>query len=142
MDTIQAAMMLVSFDRLGPGIDRRLAIAARYTQALDGMVRCPQAPAGADDRRCVFFDYTIATARRRELRRFLEDRGIEVKIRHPLLLCDHPCYRDLERPSLPVAQRLVNEILTLPCHDKLTDDQVEYVIDSVAAFFAGPACAK
>lgn len=135
VDTLQAAMMLVSFDQLDPGIERRLVIATRYTQALEEFVRCPQAPATPDDRTCVYFDYTIVTPRRAELRRFLEGHGIEVKIRHPLLLPDHPCYRHLDRPPLPVAERLVKQILSLPIHEKLTDSQVEYVIDCVTEFF-------
>lgn len=142
IDTIQAAMMLVSFDQLDPSIDRRLAIATRYNQALGAVVRCPQGPTDPSDRRCVFFDYTIATPRRRELRRFLEARGIEVKIRHPLLLPDHPCHCHLKRGPLPVAERLVKEILSLPIHEKLTDSQVDYVIDCVIEFFKGSSCAN
>jgi dTDP-4-amino-4,6-dideoxygalactose transaminase/methionyl-tRNA formyltransferase len=137
IDTIQAAMMLVSFDRLEPGIRRRLQIATRYDEGLKNWVLCPPAPADFNDRRCVFFDYTIATPRRRELRKFLEGKGIEVKIRHPLLLCDHPAYRHLKRAPLPNAERLVKEILSLPIHDKLSDAQVDYVIDSVGEFFRG-----
>jgi dTDP-4-amino-4,6-dideoxygalactose transaminase len=137
IDTIQAAMMLVSFERVEPGIDRRLQIAMRYNEALKNIVQCPQAPVDTQDRQCVFFDYTIATPRRRELRQHMEKRGIEVKIRHPLLLCDHPCYRHLSRSPLPVAERLVKDILSLPIHEKLTGTQVEYVIDCVTEFFQG-----
>ena len=64
------------------------------------MRRFPSNPSDLSDRRCVFFDYTITTSRRSELRDFLLNRGIEVKIRHPLLLCSHPCYRQLRRPAL------------------------------------------
>ena len=134
IDTIQAAMMLVSFEQLEPGIDRRLIIASRYNQALGSLVECPPAPVDLNDRRCVFFDYTITTPHRRELRQFLESRGIEVKIRHPLLLPEHPAYRHLRRGPLPVAERLVKQILSLPIHEKLSDSQVEYVIDSVREF--------
>jgi dTDP-4-amino-4,6-dideoxygalactose transaminase len=134
IDTIQAAMMLVSFERLEPGIDRRLAIATRYTRALQHVVGCPRAPSSPADRTSVFFDYTITTPRRPELRRFLEERGIEVKIRHPLLLPQHPPYQHLCRYPLPKAERLVGQILSLPIHEKLTDLQVEYVIDAVLEF--------
>jgi dTDP-4-amino-4,6-dideoxygalactose transaminase len=134
IDTIQAAMMLVSFERVEPALDRRIAIAARYHQGLRGIVGCPPAPMHEKDRRCVFFDYTITTPHRSELRRFLEERGIEAKIRHPLLLPQHPAHRNFAKGSLPNGERLVNQILSLPIHEKLTDEQVEYVIDAVRAF--------
>jgi len=137
IDAIQAAMMLVSFEWLEPSINRRLEIAGRYGKALQPFVHCPSNPRAADDRTCVFFDYTIATPHRADLRRFLEARGIEVKIKHPILMPDQPCYRHIERRPLPVAEKLVKQILSLPIHEKLTDAQVDYVIGSVGEFFQG-----
>ena len=134
IDTIQAAMMLISFENIEPILDRRLAIAARYHASLNDDVTCPEPPQNTKDRRSVFFDYTISTPRRKELRDFLENKGIEVKIRHPLLLPHHPPYRRYLR-TLPNAERLVRQILSLPIHEKLSDAQVDYVIDSVRAFF-------
>jgi dTDP-4-amino-4,6-dideoxygalactose transaminase len=134
IDTIQAAMMLVSFETVEPSLVRRLEIASRYCESLNNLVGCPEPPRFPADRRSVFFDYTIATPRRTEMRRFLEGRGIEVKIRHPLLMSQQPAYRHLNRRPLPNAERLVKEILSLPIHEKLTDDQIDYVVESIAAF--------
>jgi dTDP-4-amino-4,6-dideoxygalactose transaminase len=134
IDTIQAAMMLVSFERVEPALDRRIAIAARYHDGLKDIVGCPPPPASPADRRSVFFDYTITAPRRPELRAFLEARGIEAKIRHPLLLTQHPAYRQFDTKRMPNAERLVKEILSLPIHEKLTDSQVDYVIDAVTEF--------
>lgn len=135
IDTIQAAMMLVSFDRLEPALERRLAIAARYHDGLQNTVGCPLPPASAQDRRSVFFDYTIKAARRPELHQFMEERGVEVKIRHPLLLPQHPAYRHLDRRTSPNAERLVKQILSLPIHEKLLDSQIDYVIGTISEFY-------
>ena len=134
MDTIQAAMMLVSFETVDAALDRRLAIAARYDAGLRDHVGCPPPPRSAADRSSVFFDYTITTPRRAELRRFLEQRGIEVKIRHPLLLPWHPAHRQERSGAWPNAERLVTQILSLPIHEKLTDAQIDYVIAAIAQF--------
>jgi dTDP-4-amino-4,6-dideoxygalactose transaminase len=134
IDTIQAAMMLVSYDGVEPALVRRLEIASHYCRRLKDLVGCPEAPRSPADRRSVFFDYTITTPRRTDLRRFLEARGIEVKIRHPLLMSQQPAYRHLERRPLPNAERLVRQILSLPIHEKLTDGQIDYVVDSISSF--------
>jgi dTDP-4-amino-4,6-dideoxygalactose transaminase len=139
IDTLQAAMMLISYEQVEPALARRIEIASRYGRGLDGLVGCPESPRSAADRRSVFFDYTITTPRRTEMRRFLEARGIEVKIRHPLLMCQQPAYRHLATRPVPNAERLVRQILSLPIHEKLTDDQVDYVIASVAEFSSSAA---
>jgi dTDP-4-amino-4,6-dideoxygalactose transaminase len=139
IDTIQAAMMLVSYDRVEPALVRRLEIASLYGERLKDLVGCPEAPRSTADRRSVFFDYTITTPRRTEMRRFLESRGIEVKIRHPLLMPQQPAYRHLNQRPLPNAERLVKQILSLPIHEKLTDREIDYVADSISSFDATAA---
>jgi dTDP-4-amino-4,6-dideoxygalactose transaminase len=134
IDTMQAAMMLVSFETVEPALVRRIEIAARYCERINNLVRCPEAPRSPDDRRSVFFDYTVATAKRTDMRRFLEAKGIEVKIRHPLLMSQQPAYRHFSTRPLPNAERLVNQILSLPIHEKLTDDQIDYVVGAISDF--------
>ena len=139
IDTIQAAMMLVGFETVEPAITRRLEIASRYCNGLKGLVGCPEPPRSSADRRSVFFDYTVTTPKRTEMRRYLEDKGIEVKIRHPLLISQQPAYRQFNRRALPNAERLVKLILSFPIHEKLTDEQIDYVLEAVLSFRATAA---
>lgn len=131
VDTIQAAMMLVGFDYVEPALNRRTAIAKRYCEGLNGVVDCPDSPASTSDRRSVYFDFTIKVENRPKVKAHLESKGIEVKIRHPLLMSDHPAYAHLKTGPLPKARSLVKRILSLPIHEKLSDEQVDYVIDSI-----------
>ncbi len=135
IDTIQAAMGMVDFDYVDAKIKRRLEIAMRYHQGLSEYVICPVPPKDVNDRTCVFFDYTIQTPHRKALKQWMERAGVEVKIRHPLHFGEQPCYREMTENELPVATRLVNEILSLPIHEKLNDDDVDYVIDTARKFF-------
>jgi len=54
LDTIQATMMLVSYECVEPALVRRLEIASRYCQRLKDLVGCPEAPRSPADRRSVF----------------------------------------------------------------------------------------
>lgn len=135
IDSLQAALLVDAFSVLEESLNARYRIAARYADALEGIVTCPEIPP-AGDRRAIFFDYTVVTERRDELLAHMESKGIECKIRHPILMPDQPAYAHLPRPDIPVARKLVERILTLPCHDKLTDEQVDYVIAEVKAFYA------
>ncbi|WP_040771548.1 DegT/DnrJ/EryC1/StrS family aminotransferase, partial [Rhodopseudomonas sp. B29] len=56
------------------------------------------------------------------------------QIRHPLLMSQQPAYRHPAPRPLPNAERLVREIISLPIHEKLSDDQVDEVIAAVVEF--------
>ena len=135
IDTIQAAMMMAGFNLVEGYIQRRLEIAMRYHEGLHDVVNCPEPPNSLDDRKCVFFDYTFNTPERSKLRLWMEEKGVEVKIRHPLSFIDQPCFEHLTKPDAPLVQRMVHEILSLPIHEKMTDDDVDYVIDAARSYF-------
>ena len=133
MDTIQAAMLSVAMKRLPQKRARINAIAGRYTQMLSEHVKCPQTE--RDDAR-TYFTYPIQTDRRDELKKHLTEKQIETKIYHIPLACDAPVYSHLKGADAPVARMALEKTLSLPCHEQLSDEQVEYVIHAVLEFFA------
>ncbi len=132
MDTIQATMLLVALRRLPQKMARINEIAGRYTQALSGYVKCPQT--GTDDAR-TYFTYPIQTDMRDELKRYLTEKQIENKIYHIPLVCDASVYSHLKGADVPVARRILERTLSLPCHENLNDEQVDFVIQTVSEFF-------
>jgi dTDP-4-amino-4,6-dideoxygalactose transaminase len=132
LDTLQAAMMLVNLHYIDGWIERRREIAAEYRRLLGNVVVCPEEP---EEIRHVYHTYGILAERRDDLMRWLEDREIEAKIHHPILMPDQPAYSHLPRPDIPVARQVVGRILSLPNHEKMSDEQVACVTDSVRAFY-------
>ena len=88
-----------------------------------------------DNRESVFFDYTILADSRDELKIFLEKNGVETKIKHPLLMPNQPAYRQYLSQPLPVADYVINKILCLPIHEKISADEVMYIIQKVKKFY-------
>ena len=111
LDTVQAAMLLVNFKRLAERIEKRRRIASFYSRELGPLVRCPAEEDGYFN---VFYTYTILTDQRDKLREFLDSKGVETKIHHPILMPDQRAYRHLPKHDIPVAERLVGEILSIP----------------------------
>ncbi len=134
LDTVQAAMLLVNFTYLKNKIARRRSIAKFYTGALKNVVVCPQEQAGEDCSH-VYYTYTIQADRRDELKGFLARKDIETKIHHPLLMPYQTAYKDRFRPKIPVAERLVKRILSIPNHEKMTAPEMEYVVSSIREFY-------
>jgi dTDP-4-amino-4,6-dideoxygalactose transaminase len=133
LHTLQAAMLLVNLKYLGNKMSRRREIAHRYNQEFDGLFQCPVEDEGGHH---VYYTYTILAEERDKLHAHLAKDGIETKVYHPILMPCHRAYQHLPRPNIPNAEKLVERILCLPVHEKLTDEHVGKVIRSVKQFFA------
>ena len=134
IQTLQAALLLIELGRIEHIIAQRRRIAAFYAEALQGLVECPKEDPGARD---VYYTYTIQADGRDRLRPFLEEKGIETKIHHPFLMPYQTAYRDRFKPDIPVAERMVARILSLPNHEKMSAAQTEHVAASLRAFYQG-----
>ena len=82
----------------------------------------------------VFYTYTIVTERRDDLARHLSKLEIETKIQHPILMCDQAPY--LHNRSEKIKGTFYRDrILSLPIHERLTQDQLEFMVKSINNFF-------
>lgn len=131
MDTIQASMLLVAMDHLPERMRRRREIAERYNAALRDYYVTPTLVDGDVH---ALYSYALQVPDREALLSHLVEHQIENKIYHTPLAHQAPIYRDIAHPPTPVAERLVNETLSIPAHEKLTDEQVDYVIDKMIEF--------
>lgn len=132
LHTLQAAMLLVNFAYLLKIIARRREIAKFYSEALQDVVMCPSAEVGSDH---VYYTYTIIAERRDELQAYLQSKGIETKIHHPILMPYHTAYVHLPKPYIPNAERLVKRILSIPNHEDLTTEQTGYIVACIREFY-------
>jgi dTDP-4-amino-4,6-dideoxygalactose transaminase len=128
LDTLQAAILLSKLEVFEGELDRRREIAARYSEALADAVTVPTVPAPMAS---AFALYTIRLANRDAVRAALEAKGIGSGLFYRLALHQHPAFRDLKKRPLPHSEQLANEVLSLPIHPDLTDDEVDRVIEAV-----------
>jgi dTDP-4-amino-4,6-dideoxygalactose transaminase len=132
LDTMQAAILLRRIGGIDAMIQARRNNASQYARQLSGVVEIPKEADGEFD---VYYTYQIRTPRRDELKMFLEEKGIETKIQHPILMPDQPAYREYANSKIPNARRLVSQILCLPIHEKLTEQNIDYVCAMIRKFF-------
>jgi dTDP-4-amino-4,6-dideoxygalactose transaminase len=134
LDTLQAAVLLAKLEIFGEELIRRKEIAARYTAALGDTVRAPTIPDGYES---VFALYTIRVLHRDRVRARLDEKGVGTGLFYRFALHQHPAFRAFDGRSIPVSERLANEVLSLPLHPDLRDDEVERVIAAVSEAVAG-----
>lgn len=131
LDTIQAALLLVRLKLYDENIRKRREIARFYNTRLVGKVVCPGESLGE---RIAYYTYTIFTERRDELKAHLERDGIETKIHHAVLMPHQPIYEASPHGQWPRAERLMQRVLCLPLHEKMTVEQAETVVASIKSF--------
>jgi len=139
LDALQAALLSVKLKHLDRWNARRRERAAAYGRRLrearlvPDRVRVPE-EAGAEH---VFHQYVIRAEQRDGLRDALSDSGVETQIYYPLPLHQQPCFADLgfRVGEFPEAERCARECLALPMYPELRDDQLELVVDRIAAFY-------
>lgn len=137
MDALQAAVLGVKLRRLDAWNQQRQRRARLYDEALaDSPVIRPGVDPGNDH---IYHQYTIRTPRRDALAAHLQARGIASGIYYPIPLHLQPALRHLSyRPGLfPVAERVAQEVLSLPVHPELAEDDVLTVARAISAFFEG-----
>ena len=130
---IQAAIGRVLLRRLDAMNDHRRALATRYAAGLAGLpLGLPREAPGA---RHVYHLYVVRTPQRDALARFLKERDIATGIHYPVASHQQPAVELLTPASLPVTERLVGEILSLPISAGHTPAEVDEVIGAVKEFF-------
>jgi dTDP-4-amino-4,6-dideoxygalactose transaminase len=141
LDALQAALLSVKLGHLESWNARRRERAARYDRGLREARLVPErirvpGDAGAEH---VFHQYVIRAERRDELRDALARAEVETQIYYPLPLHQQPCFSHLgfRAGQFPEAECAARECLALPIYPELRDDQLDYVVDRVAAFYSG-----
>jgi len=84
----------------------------------------------------VFHLYVIRTNKRNKLQKYLKEHGISTGIHYPTALPFLKAYNYLgHKPDdFPVAHKYQFEIISLPMFPELTQDQIEYVVETIKAF--------
>jgi dTDP-4-amino-4,6-dideoxygalactose transaminase len=128
LDTVQAAFLLAKLERLEELLAARRAHAEAYRSALAGRVRLPPQPGqGVEMNNSAF---VIRHPRRDQLRARLAELGVGANAHYPIAIHQQPPYR-AGAPRLPVTERVVGEILSLPVGPELTEAGRDRVIAAV-----------
>jgi UDP-2-acetamido-2-deoxy-ribo-hexuluronate aminotransferase len=129
-DTIQAAVLLAKWPHFASEIVRRQELAARYTEALGA---CCITPLIQEGNTHIFAQYTLRFEDRDAVAERLTRRDIPSMVYYPRCLHEQPVFADLgySKGSFPVAEKAADEVLSLPLHPWMTDEEQARVIEVV-----------
>ncbi len=131
MTDIHASIGLAQLTKLDGYNERRREIADRYARELRGVIT-PTVRPGVTH---VFHQYTLRVNRRDEFVDRLRERGVGSGIYYPIPVHRQKPFLELGygEQSFPVTDRLTEQVVSIPVHPSLTDDEVAQVIEAVNA---------
>ena len=129
MTDLAAAIGLAQLPKLAGYNERRRAIAARYDRELRGVLT-PRVRPGVTH---VYHQYTIRVRGRDAFAERLRERGVGSAIYYPIPVHRQKPFVALgyEAQRFPVTDRLTEQVLSIPVHPSLSDDEVDTVIGAV-----------
>ncbi len=135
LDTLKAAQLSICLDHLDEWNSERRSAASLYGELLSPYdeIIMPKVPEGSES---VWHLYVVRYKRRDELATFLNERGIKTGLHYPLPLHLQPAYSylGLEEGSFPGAEAACREVLSLPMFPKITQAEIETVVDTIKRF--------
>jgi dTDP-4-amino-4,6-dideoxygalactose transaminase len=137
LDTIQAAVLRVKLKYLDAETEGRQKNAAHYRSLLSGLpITLPQ-PAPYQTRH-VYNQFVIRAPRRDELKSYLQEHGVGTDVYYPLSLHQQVCFQNLgyQVGDFPQSEKAASEVLAIPVHSALPEQDRVYISDLIRAFYA------
>lgn len=138
LDTLQAAILDIKLKHLDEYCIARNKAADYYDEnlkSIEGIV-IPKRVANSTH---VFHQYTlkILNGKRDELKNFLQEKGVPSMIYYPFPLHFQKAYQSDRFPkgSLPVSERLCEEVLSLPIHTEMNSEMQNFIISAIKEFY-------
>jgi perosamine synthetase len=132
MNDIQAAIGLVQLNKLQAMNQRRREIVARYYERLQDIPGLEVPVRDDETHESSWHIFHIKCDERNRLARSLAEQGISTGV-HYKPIHFYSCYGN--RPTLPVAEKAFQRILSLPLHPGLSDADVEVVCEAIRRFY-------
>jgi dTDP-4-amino-4,6-dideoxygalactose transaminase len=136
LDNIQAAILNVKLKYVPEWNERRRELAKLYYEGLSGLPDLKLPPPPNEDSRFydIYQNYVIRSKKRDQLVTHLRESGVEILVSWPKPLNHHKAL-GLEKFRLPRTEQISNEVLSLPMYPELSDEQVEYVLETIQNFY-------
>ncbi len=139
MTDIQAAMGMVQMKKLDGFIQRRKEISERYSEFLknESLFELMEVEDGSDAVP-LYYAFRVKSGLRNDLGMFLVENQVGASVHWDLPLHDHPLFHPFvpSGSEFPQSIELANEVLSLPLHPRLSDEDVDVVIDFIKEFLS------
>jgi len=137
--TLQAAVLKNKLKHLDSYNQKRQQAAKKYTEKLKNHPNIILPQQKEDKNTHIFHQYTlrIIGKNRDALAKFLDKKNIPYGIYYPVPLHQQKAYKNIsfENTNFQNTLQVVNEVISLPMHTELEEEQIEYICNTILSFF-------
>ncbi|BCD67949.1 DegT/DnrJ/EryC1/StrS aminotransferase family protein [Nitratiruptor sp. YY09-18] len=132
LDTMQAAVLLVKLKHYKKDLALRQEVAKKYSEQLKN-VKNIILPFVKNNRTSAWAQYSIRVPNRDELQQKLKESNIPTAVHYPMPLHMQECFQYLgyKKGDFPVAEKVSEEIMSLPMNPYLRGEEIHYIVDKV-----------
>jgi dTDP-4-amino-4,6-dideoxygalactose transaminase len=141
LDEIQAAILRVKLSRLDADNQRRQEIAQYYCENItvrDIVLPCNSTHFEPETLNFkpphVFHLFVVRHPLRDKIQKYLAEKGIQTLIHYPVPPHKQLAYKELNSLTLPMTEKIHNEVLSLPVSPVMTEHEVKDVVNALNHF--------
>lgn len=135
LSEVHAAVGRMQLQDLEEWIEKRRMVASMYRKGLSDVDRITL-PREKNWARHVYYVYTIRCRERDKLQKHLKEKGVSTGIYYPIPVHQQPCMKGaVKQEKLKNTETCAIDVLSLPMHPWLKENQIGYVIDAIRSFY-------
>lgn len=136
MEAIQGAVLSVKLKHLHKWTELRRKVAEKYRSLLSDIEEI-KLPMEMPYSKHVYHLFVIQLENRDEMQKHLNEKGVATGLHYPVPLHLQECFKSLgyKKGNFPETEKLADNCLSLPIYPELTDEQINYVSNTVRAYF-------
>lgn len=132
LDEVQAGLLRIKLQHLNEYNDQRNETAQKYLAEIKNpRIKLPVIGA---DRTHIWHIFAVMCDDRDKFKNYLEKNGIGTVCHYPIAIADQECYEGHGLPHLPIAEYIAANELSLPMYVGMTEEEIQYVIDTVNSY--------
>lgn len=134
LDEIQAAFLSIKLKHIHEDIKGRREVANYYLEHITNpLITLPQV---LSEEGHVWHLFVIRTENRNKLQKHLSDQNIQTLIHYPIPPHKQGAYKEYNKLSFPITEKIHNEVLSLPISAFMTDSEIKQIVKSLNSYNA------
>jgi len=139
LQPVQAVVATRQLDVVDAACEARIRLAQQLDAGLRELEEFVSIPARPQGYREIYQLYQVGVKDRDGLMAQLIAREIEVKVHYPIPLHLQKAASELgyKKGDFPVCERQAGEVMTIPAHQFINEEQIDFVLSEIKAYYAG-----
>lgn len=129
LDEIQASILNEKLRNLDAENNKRRIVAKRFLNEItNAKIALPDWDVSENHN---FHIFAVRVKNREDFQNYLLEKGIQTLIHYPIPPHKQEAMKEFAHLDLPVSETIHKEIISLPCHQMLANDEVDYIINMI-----------